>query len=741
MRWSYLGRVQCALQYSRSVKPTMLNISARNLFCGSSAGFICLFFLAAPLSADGGYKHGDTKNWSDWLGDTETQFTIPFNARARSIRAAEPSLGQPAQFGQWSDVISWPLIAVHANLLPNGKVLSWDATPDDFDNDYHTTDSFITRVSVWDPVSNRHSPTINDTNGDLFCAGSAQLWDGRVLFSGGDSGTDGAVGPLSNTNIYDPITNTWSEAANMATPRWYSSIAALANGEMLTYGGAYQPSPAAEVFQFNETWRPLGIPAADADLSAYRWLQATPDGKVMSFGPRNVLETIDTGGNGVLVRGPQRDRFPERRYGSYAMYDIGKVLISGGTIKDGGAPSFTSSVIVDTATRQTTDTSDMTHGRTQHNLTILADGAVLATGGNTDGAAFISTSAGVFQPEIWSPDTGQWQPANDMQVDRQYHAIALLLPDGRVLSAGGGYCEECANSDYEEQNAEIFSPPYLFSSGDTPAIRPVITSAPTTMDYNSVYDISVRTAVEIKKIHLIKLGAVTHSQNQDQRLVPLVFSNNGSVMKVNSPRSRDIAPPGHYMLFAVDRNGVPSVSKIIKIGQPILQSGSEVNNSIRLNEVDEYVIKSSSSDRTLIVKVSGKNSSLRLSVTGDADNNSNTASCNMQSAAAFECRLSNQSATRWKIKLESGSPTPYRLMASFSTIDDPAAQQPQPNGDNGNNGTGNNGLQDVGVIQPGTGGGSAGLGFLFGLFAIVLWLPGSIWRAVVLSTRRAFFRA
>ena len=659
---------------------------------------LALGSIAPGVAADSGHTHAQPLVFKP----AEPQFTEPF--RPRVVQAAQTTLGQPAVFGQWSDVESWPVIAVHANLLPNGKVLAWDATPDDTDDDPHTTDNYTTRVSLWDPVTNIHVPTNNDTNADLFCAGSAQLWDGRVLFAGGDSGRNGLNAPLPNTNIYDPTTNTWRGVANMVAPRWYASVAALANGEMLTYAGRYTPDPIAEVFQFNETWRTLAIEEPAGNSVDYQWMQATPEGNVMSFGPQNTLATIETEGAGSLTPGAQRDNIPERRYGSYAMYDIGKVLVSGGTIKDGGADSFKSSVIIDTATQQSTDTSDMIFGRTQHNLTILADGTVLATGGNTDGAAYVSEVAGVFRPELWSPETGQWQAMNDMQVDRQYHAIALLLPDGRVLSSGGGYCGTCYEIGYEEKNAEIFSPPYLFSTGATLAVRPVITAAPKTVDYGEQFQVSTDQTSAISKVNLIKLGAVTHSQNQDQRFIPLAFSRSGGALQITAPDSRNIAPPGHYMLFVLNDSGVPSVSRIIRVGQPLLASGAVVSNALRPNESDEYVIESSNSDKALLVSMTGQTTNLDLNVTGVAGNNANTAECS-QAGLNLECRLSNQQATRWYVRVNGGAETPYTLVATVSTVEDPDAEQPPE--DN--------------VVVVGTGGGGIGALWLLGLFSVAGW--------------------
>ncbi len=640
-----------------------------------------------------------------YSGIDSGQASLVLPHRSRVIKAAENSLGQPALYGQWSDVMSWPVIAVHANLLPNGKVLAWDATPDDLDDDPHTTDNYTTRVSLWDPQTNIHVATNNNTNTDLFCAGSAQLWDGRVLFSGGDSGTAGANGPLSNTNIYDPVTNTWEQAPDMAAPRWYASVVALANGEMLTFAGTYDPDPIAEVFQFDKTWRRLGIQEPAGLSIDYQWMQSTPQGKVMSFGPQNTLLTIDASGTGQMTQGPLRDGFAERRYGSYAMYDIGKVLVSGGTIKDGGAASYNSSVIIDTATQQSTDTGSMNFGRTQHNLTILADGSVLATGGNTDGAALVSEDTGVFTPEIWSPDTGQWRLMNDMQIDRQYHSIALLLPDGTVLSSGGGYCGTCYEIGYEEQNAEIYSPPYLFSSGDTLADRPVISSAPDTMDYNEQFSVGTNQAAQISRVHLIKLGAVTHSQNQDQRLVPLSYTFAGNTLQVSSPANRDIAPPGYYMLFIVDNNGVPSVSKIIRVGQPLISAGSMVTNSVRSNETDEYVIEATAQDKTLQLDLSGQTAAVNLQVNGVSASGANTASCSKSGSQSYDCKLANLDATRWYVKVSASGDTPYNLQANLSAIADPDAEQPD----------------DSDASDVVLGGGRLSGAFLAGIFGLLCW--------------------
>ena len=210
----------------------------------------------------------------------------------------------------------------------------------------------------------------------------------------------------------------------------------------------------------------------------------------------------------------------------------------------------------------------MAYGRRQHNLTVLADGTVLATGGNSSGASLVDLDNGVYPAERWNPATGQWQTLAAMQVTRQYHSTALLLPDGRVLSAGGGICGTCDRVGYLAKNAEVFSPPYLFKNDESGELapRPEITSAPDQMTYDAGYAFSVANAASISKVALVRLGAVTHSVNMEQRYVPLSFTADGETINATAPANANVAPPGIYMLFVIDANGVPSVAKMMRVG-------------------------------------------------------------------------------------------------------------------------------------------------------------------------------
>ena len=151
----------------------------------------------------------------------------------------------------------------------------------------------------------------------------------------------------------------------------------------------------------------------------------------------------------------------------------------------------------------------MAFGRRQYNLTLLADGSVLATGGNSTGASLIDMNGGVYNAERWDPATGQWTTLSAQAVTRQYHSTALLLPDGRVLSSGGGICGTCDQVGYLAKNAEIFTPPYLFKkdgSGEL-APRPEITGAPSTVSHGTSFEINTPNAASIRKVGLLRLGS------------------------------------------------------------------------------------------------------------------------------------------------------------------------------------------------------------------------------------------
>ena len=189
-------------------------------------------------------------------------------------------------------------------------------------------------------------------------------------------------------------------------------------------------------------------------------------------------------------------------------------------------------------------------------MTLLPDGTVLASGGMTTSDGTDLTKA-VLPAEIWNPDTETWTTVAPLMNGREYHSTALLLPDGRVLMAGGGALGGRAT---DQKNAEIYSPPYLFKGS-----RPTITSSPAGAGYASSFDVTTPNAAQIAKVSLIRSPSVTHAFDQNQRFQFLNFTAGAGKVTVQAPANANLAPPGDYLLFLVDTNGAPSVGSFIRL--------------------------------------------------------------------------------------------------------------------------------------------------------------------------------
>ena len=501
---------------------------------------------------------------------------VSVRTRAVGPAPAPPVQSDPSVVGAWSGVTnlnsitSGAIVAIHTSLLPNGKVLVFTRQQDP--NTGNDNVNGFSRTYVWDPASGTVISEAFNSTTNLFCSGHAFIHDGRLLVTGGHLGADGRGEP--DANFYDWNTGAWSSAASMERGRWYPTNVALGNSEMLVdagldENGALNKRP--QVWQTNNTWRPLDL-AQDPHTNTYPWLHLAPNGQVFHSGPAQATEYLRTSGSGQWTF-VANSNFGFRDYGSSVTYDDGKVLIMGG---GGENPMATlprreceminlnvSPVISNTTTSvapapQWRRVGDMAFGRRQMNATLLPDGKVLVTGGTSSPGADEQSGA-VFEAEIYNPDTEVWSTMAPMQVKRVYHSTALLLPDGRVFVAGGGMPPVFESSD-THPNYQIFSPPYLFKGP-----RPTIGAAPSEVALNTNFFITTPDAASISKVTMIRLGSVTHAFNENQRFTELIFRPQAGGLEVQFPGGANLTPSGHYMLFLVNSNGVPSVASIVKI--------------------------------------------------------------------------------------------------------------------------------------------------------------------------------
>jgi hypothetical protein len=456
------------------------------------------------------------------------------------------TLGAAPNGGQWSAPFSWPIVSVHTVLMRTGDVLTWDQ-------------QFAGGAYRWNPSTNVFTPAPINTN--IFCGGQCALPDGRVLVAGGH--VDSHIG-LRDTNIFDPGSRAWSAAPQMATPRWYPTVTALPDGRALITAGEVNCNTCNALIPeiYNPTNNTMTqLSGASLDLPYYPHMYVLPDGRVLAAATSEapiISQVLDLGSHKWTV-------IDNNLYdaGSSVMYLPGKVMKTG-TSREPDMPVFPSSAVTHVLDMTQSnpawrETAAMAFPRSYLNLTVLPDGTVLATGGGTTSDP-IGLSTAVYAAELWSPVTETWTTLSSGQIPRLYHSIALLLPDGRVLVSGGGRFYGQPDPTTDQLTGEIFSPPYLFKGP-----RPVIGSAPSTINYAGNIAIQTTDAPRIGSVSLIRLGSVTHAFNQDQRFVPLTFSATSATVTAQAPANANLAPPGYYMLFILDTNGVPSVASIVKL--------------------------------------------------------------------------------------------------------------------------------------------------------------------------------
>jgi hypothetical protein len=449
--------------------------------------------------------------------------------------------------GQWTAPFDLGIVAVNAVLMRTGKVLLFSGT---------YASSWVERV--WDPATGSLTLVPNPYY-NLFCAGQAQLPDGRILVVGGyDPPSLGAA----NANIFDPVAQSWSALPNMAYRRWYPTATTLPDGRMLVTSGGQSCltclADLPEIFD-PSTGRFSTMTSARLAVPYYPFMFVLPDGTVVDAGANEdavATSKLDlTTGRWSMVDPVVRDGH------SAAMYLPGKVLKTGtaadsGTAGNAAATAFAIDMMQPTpAWRQV---SSMSAARAFHNTTLLPDGTVLVTGGGTtlDGH---DTAKAVYSAELWNPTTETWSTLAPASVPRLYHSTALLLPDGRVLSAGGGN----DGGAEDETQAQIFSPPYLFKGA-----RPNLAQVVDTLQYGAVFSIGTPDAASIASVALMRPGSVTHGFDEDQRYVPLSFTVLPGSVNAIAPANANLAPPGYYLLFIVNTAGVPSIAKFVRIGSP-----------------------------------------------------------------------------------------------------------------------------------------------------------------------------
>ena len=460
--------------------------------------------------------------------------------------------------GAWDRLHPWPIVAVHMHVLPTGKVAIWDR---------------LGAAAIWDPETG--VAELSSTPGyNLFCSGHAFLGDGSLLVTGGHADLGGhpiadGVGEEEAT-LYIAETDSWLALPNMNARRWYPTNLVLPNGDMLvlsgTINGFATKNNLPQVWQVTQSsWRNLtsaeeGFPLG---VDLYPRMFVVSENVVFKAGMDALCFFLDTSGTGEWTVGPTT-KTGYHLYGIASQYAPGKILTAGGSdFNNSGEESILphkQAEVIDLTVNNPKwrKVNPMKFARRHHNATVLPDGTVLVTGG-TSGNGFSNPKTPVLAAELWDPETEKWRQMASMRVPRLYHSSAFLLPDGRVLSAGGG---QGAVIETFHNLAEVYYPPYFFKGA-----RPVINDVPQALVYGETFTIDCTQRSKIEKVALIRLPSVTHAFDMNQNYVPLSFNDNGSVLVATAPANGVEAQPGHYMLFVLNQKGVPSVARIVQLTQ------------------------------------------------------------------------------------------------------------------------------------------------------------------------------
>ncbi len=501
-----------------------------------------------------------------------------------------------ARVGRWTSQTSdLPHYAIHATLLPTGKVLFWG-----FDWTQHiitanpTTHQQTSGAStLWDPAKGTGPrafrsvpPPLIDVDGDgvtervpLYCSGQLLMADGRVLVTGGTLDLrwfqKGYTNPpgLKIVLIFDPKTETWDRSQDMTVPRWYPTQVKLADGRVAVLGGfdASKPTSFTQTLDIvsADGRRVSHAPSGDKLTWTYPGMLLMPSSRVLLAGPvKGDVGLLDP----KTLRWKPTSPLPADRGGGNLVpvpSSTGaspEAMLIGGT--DFLAPSRTGA---DQPAYRTTLRFDerrsargwqpapsQRRGRNWPNTVLLPDGSMVTIGGGTGitrrDAAFTADPRN-RRVELWNPRTKRWSLGPAQREDRTYHSVAALLPDGRVWSAG-----DDANPNRDGDTAEFYEPPYLFRG-----TRPKIVAGPAQVRARRTFTLTVTGPVP-DRVTMLAPSATTHALDMNQRFVELRVlrtrkAGTRTVLTVMGPRRSSVAPPGPWMLFALSERGAPSPAR------------------------------------------------------------------------------------------------------------------------------------------------------------------------------------
>ncbi len=460
-----------------------------------------------------------------------------------------------------------------------------------YPNGFKTTNT--AQAWLWDPVtgtSNRVDPPLwrDPADGQLkpaniWCSGQVLLADGRVLVTGGNLAYTGGTPNFRGLNkvyTFNPFNETWTEQPDMPHGRWYPSQKLLPDGRVLVMGGYNENGQGSnnldiEVFTPSADMNGVGTMTKvgtrggtgnPPDGELYPHMFVMPSGRTLVAGPSPEDSWFfNTIGPSAFTWAEIPNPPNSRLWGAAVHTPAGpagstKVTLTGGKNWSSGPVQSTTTVYDEAAPGLGWQGGpSMNVARAHHNTVLLPDGGMATFGGGVGKR----TPEGLWaadpehrQVDLLDPGGGTWRTGASQVKARAYHSTAVLLPDGRVISAGSEDYYATAGAD----TAEIYEPPYLFRG-----TRPGIASAPGSVNWGDEF--GIESGSDVSRATLVAPAAVTHANDMNQRHVELEVTEDlaGRGLNVKAPPNNRVAQPGYYMLFLLNGDGVPSVAKWIRL--------------------------------------------------------------------------------------------------------------------------------------------------------------------------------
>ena len=460
------------------------------------------------------------------------------------------SLGPDRHPGQWK-VLGDPGESLGGTnsgaLLPDGRIMYCHDT---------------VHPVIFDPLTARKERA--PTSGRIqSCHAVALMPDGRLIYVGGAVTPDYGPG-THQVKTYDPIERHWQILDNLIGARWYPTLVPLPDGELLVVGGGGTDNPVrvatSEVMSpRGMSWSPAGNIAIGSEVSPVVLLHS---GHVLMTHRPPQLYDPSTRRWRLAADFVQPDRMAN---GDHSDHEI--LLMPDGRVVAVGFKSFTPGrpghllEIYDPIGNVWSLGKNFAPVRSRASIVLLPDGNVLVMGGFKEEVSDptpVNRWGQVRLTDLYDIKTDSWRRLADMSFAREFHATPILVPDGRVLIAGG---EGEPGVPPQRSRVEAFSPPYFFR-GPRPEIRNL---SQTSVKRGDSVTFTVAGTTAPTQVILIGTIASTHFLDSGNgRYADLAFTQSSDQITVRIPVESAQAVFGYYLLFVLV-DGIPSVGRVLRI--------------------------------------------------------------------------------------------------------------------------------------------------------------------------------